>query len=190
MAVRAGYSNNSYPTFTQYCQFYYFFPSGAGYLPSDPGGPAQHGVAAVSLTVRLLAARHIMRPGRGLVSPFLELEVIGAEYDCVKHKTKTVPDNGFNPVWDETFQLRILNPDLAMVRFAVFDEDMFGDPNFLGAATYPVRLLLSGYRSVQLRNGHSEELELSALLVQLTRAEGESGTGVAEPNPGPGLPPS
>ena len=112
-----------------------------------------------------------MRSGRGLVSPFVEVEVIGAEYDCVKHKTKVVADNGFNPIWDESFNLRILNPDLALVRLCVYDEDMFGDPNFLGAATFPARLVVGGYRSVQLKNGHSEELELSSLLVQLVRAE-------------------
>ena len=31
-------------------------------------------------------------------------------------------------------------------RFCVYDEDMFGDPNFLGAATLPALCLLSGYR--------------------------------------------
>ena len=66
---------------------------------------------------------------------------------------------------------------------------MFGDPNFLGAATLPALCLLSGYRlvtsllniyniiqiffttysirSLQLKNGHSEELELSSLLLQI-----------------------
>ena len=28
----------------------------------------------------------------------------------------------------------------------MYDEDMFGDPNFLGAATLPALCLLSGYR--------------------------------------------
>ena len=72
----------------------------------------------------------------------------------------------------------------------MYDEDMFGDPNFLGAATLPSLCLLSGYRlvispfkhfgnsdifynlffsfrSLQLKNGHSEELELSSLLLQI-----------------------
>ena len=53
---------------------------------------------------------------RGIASPFVEVEVIGAEYDAAKVKTRVVQDNGFNPVWDETFSLRILNPDLALIR--------------------------------------------------------------------------
>ena len=33
---------------------------------------------------------------------------------------------------------------LALIRFIVQDEDVFGDPNFLGQATYPVQCLRSG----------------------------------------------
>jgi len=120
--------------------------------------------------LRVVGARHLMKP-RGIASPFVEVEVLGAEYDCVKHKTKVVADNGFNPIWDESFELRILNPDLALLRLCVYDEDMFGDPNFLGAATFPVKTVMSGYRSVQLKNGHNEELELSSLLVQVVHKQ-------------------
>ena len=35
-------------------------------------------------------------------------------------------------------------PDLALIRFIVQDEDVFGDPYFLGQATYPVQCLRSG----------------------------------------------
>ena len=76
-------------------------------------------------------------------------------------------DNGFNPYWCETSEFDIGNPDIALLRFAVFDEDYFGDPNFLGQATYPLLSLRPGYRSVQLKNAHSEEMEMSCLLVQL-----------------------
>lgn len=59
------------------------------------------------------------------------------------------------------------NPDIALIRFLVQDEDVFGDPNFLGQAVYPIKSLKSGYRSVQLKNQFSEEMELSSLLIHL-----------------------
>ena len=31
-----------------------------------------------------------------------------------------------------------------MLRFVVQDEDMFGDPNFLGQATFPVKCIKTG----------------------------------------------
>ena len=57
-----------------------------------------------------------------MVSPYVEVEVVGADYDNVKHKTKTINDNGFNPVWggvadQPPFDLHIQNPDLALLRY-------------------------------------------------------------------------
>jgi len=141
-----------------------------GFNPFDPGSPLVAGVQPLDLTLRVIGARHLMK-ARGIASPFVEVEVLGAEYDSVKHKTKVIPDNGFNPIWDESFELRVLNPDMALLRLCVYDEDMFGDPNFLGAATYPIKTILPGYRSIPLKNGHNEELELSSLLVQLIQQQ-------------------
>ena len=82
----------------------------------------------VSVTFKYLEL-NILRPncdnrylsrktGRGIVSPFVEVEICGADYDNAKFKTKTISDNGFNPVWDECFDFTVKNPDLAMIRFA------------------------------------------------------------------------
>ena len=53
-------------------------------------------------------------------------------------------DNGLNPVWSENCVFDVLCPELALLRFAVMDEDIFGDPNFLGQACYPVPCIRSG----------------------------------------------
>ena len=148
--------------------------------PPDP----DPGISSLELAVTILAARHLYRSvkkfgSQGMVSPLVELEVLGCNYDTVKQKTKTIPDNGLNPVSDETFKLRILNPEMALIRFSIYDEDMFGDPNFIGHATFPAKLLLSGYRSIQLKNGYSEELELSSLLVKVTSYKGDTASSLA-----------
>lgn len=51
---------------------------------------------------------------------------------------KLTADNGFNPMWNESSEFEIFNPYFALIRFLVQDEDMFGDSNFIGQATYPV----------------------------------------------------
>lgn len=76
-------------------------------------------------------------------------------------------DNGLNPIWNDICEFEVFCPELALIRFVVQDEDMFGEPNFIAQATYPIRCLRTGYRSVPLTNAHSEELELSSLLVHL-----------------------
>ena len=55
-----------------------------------------------------------------------------------------VGDNGLNPTWNETFEWDIANPELALIRFCVQDEDVFGEPNFLGQATFPMRSMRTG----------------------------------------------
>ena len=139
------------------------------YHPNDTSTLALNNVKPLDLTVLIIGARHLMgsKSKRGLVSPFVEIEIVGSDYDCQKMKTRVVNDNGLNPVWDESFNIRIQNPPMALFRLSVYDEDMFGEPNFLGAATYPCTCILSGYRAVPLNNGHSEELELSSLLVKV-----------------------
>lgn len=52
-------------------------------------------------------------------------------------------DNGLNPVWNDSCDFEVLNPQLALLRFQVQDEDIFGDSNFIGQATYPVSIVLA-----------------------------------------------
>uniref|UniRef100_G3NLI8 1-phosphatidylinositol 4,5-bisphosphate phosphodiesterase gamma n=1 Tax=Gasterosteus aculeatus aculeatus TaxID=481459 RepID=G3NLI8_GASAC len=118
--------------------------------------------------ITVLGARHLPKNGRSIVCPFVEVEICGADYDGCKCKTDVVADNGLNPVWlQKQFVFDIHNPTFSFLRFTVFEEDMFSDPNFLAQATYPVRLLRTGYRSIPLKNSYSEELELASLLVHV-----------------------
>jgi phosphatidylinositol phospholipase C gamma-1 len=49
------------------------------------------GVEPLTISIRVIGARHLNRCGRGISSPSVEIEVIGAEYDAgSKLTTKTV----------------------------------------------------------------------------------------------------
>ncbi|XP_060063123.1 1-phosphatidylinositol 4,5-bisphosphate phosphodiesterase gamma-1-like [Ylistrum balloti] len=127
------------------------------------------GVAPLTISITVIGARHLVKSGRGIASPFIEIEISGIEDDVHKFKTPTIADNGLNPVWKDNnfvvFDLRC--PELALIRFVVQDEDTFGEPNFLGQATFPVPCIKSGYRSIPLKNGFGEDLEMAAILVHL-----------------------
>ncbi|CAG5073650.1 5-bisphosphate phosphodiesterase gamma-1 (Mus musculus) [Cotesia congregata] len=118
----------------------------------------------------VIGARHLHKAGKSnIASPYVEVEIIGADYDNGnKLTTKTISDNGFNPIWNESCEFNIVNVNFAFIRFLVQDEDVFGDCNFIGQATYPVKCLRTGYRSVPLKNQYSEDLELASLLVHIT----------------------
>lgn len=144
------------------------FMSHENYDISDPSSCA--GVEPKSLKIRIIGARHLFKGGRtSLVSPLVEIEILGSQCDSgVKHRTKSMSDNGLNPVWNEVCEILVKVPSLALLRFEVQDEDIFGEPNFLGQAVFPVNCIRSGYRSVPLRNKYSEELELATLLVHIS----------------------
>uniref|UniRef100_A0A8C3SRX9 Phosphoinositide phospholipase C n=1 Tax=Chelydra serpentina TaxID=8475 RepID=A0A8C3SRX9_CHESE len=95
--------------------------------------------------ITILGARHLPKNGRSIVCPFVEVEVCGSEFDSSKNKTDVVADNGLNPVWlFKQFVFDINNPEFAFLRFVVYEEDMFSDPNFLAQATFPVKGLKTG----------------------------------------------
>ena len=95
---------------------------------------------------------------------------------CLPCSHSTV-DNGFNPVWNEGCDFNIINADLALLRFVAQDEDVFGDPNFIGQAVFPVLCLKTGFRSIPLKNAMNEELESSTLLVRIKIKHGKSEEG-------------
>uniref|UniRef100_A0A8C2WMH2 Phosphoinositide phospholipase C n=1 Tax=Cyclopterus lumpus TaxID=8103 RepID=A0A8C2WMH2_CYCLU len=126
------------------------------------------------IAVRVIAARHLPKPGRSIASPFVEIELCGHTEE--KFKTIVYRDNGLNPVWKspaDSAVFTVHEPELTFLRFVVNEEDMFSDPNFLAQATFPVKGIRSGFRSVPLKNGYSEDLELASLLCGFTPAKAE-----------------
>uniref|UniRef100_A0A671URZ2 Phosphoinositide phospholipase C n=1 Tax=Sparus aurata TaxID=8175 RepID=A0A671URZ2_SPAAU len=122
-----------------------------------------------NIKIRVIAARHLPKPGRSIASPFVEIELCGHTEE--KFKTVVYRDNGLNPLWKapaEPIVFSVYEPELTFLRFVVNEEDMFSDPNFLAQATFPVKGIRSGYRSVPLKNGYSENLELASLLVHIS----------------------
>ncbi|XP_056381806.1 1-phosphatidylinositol 4,5-bisphosphate phosphodiesterase gamma-2 isoform X2 [Hyla sarda] len=132
----------------------------------DPSVSKRQGQMVLTITV--IGARHLPKPGRGIACPFVEVEICGGQYDNNKFRTSVVNDNGLNPVWTAIQQkalFEIHEPDLAFLRFVVYEEDVFSDPNFLAQSTFPLKGIKTGYRSVPLKNGYGENIELASLLV-------------------------
>uniref|UniRef100_A0A1I7XUP5 Phosphoinositide phospholipase C n=1 Tax=Heterorhabditis bacteriophora TaxID=37862 RepID=A0A1I7XUP5_HETBA len=125
----------------------------------------------IRLSVQIIAGRHLSRKdkNKGICSPFVEVELVGLPCDERIYKTRTIASNGLNPIWNQTFTFEVNCPELALLRFHVEDGDFVGpktDP-FIGQAVFPLDSIRSGFRSVPLLNQYSEELELSALLVDV-----------------------
>ena len=54
--------------------------------------------------------------------------------------------SGYNPIFDESFEFQINLPELALVRFAVLDDDYIGD-EFIGQYTLPFECMQTGEKN-------------------------------------------
>ncbi|XP_046389160.1 1-phosphatidylinositol 4,5-bisphosphate phosphodiesterase classes I and II [Ischnura elegans] len=124
------------------------------------------GIIAGTVSVQVISA-HCLTEKR--VGTYVEVEMYGLPADTVrkKFKTKIVPNNGINPVYDEepfVFK-KVVLPELACIRIAAYEES--GRP--IGHRVLPVVGLCPGYRHVGLRNevGQPHLIATLFLLVQV-----------------------
>ncbi|KAI4896230.1 hypothetical protein NFI96_004350, partial [Prochilodus magdalenae] len=108
------------------------------------------------LVLKIISGQQLPKPpdsmlgDRGeIIDPFVEVEIIGLPVDCCKEQTRVVDDNGFNPVWEETLSFTLHMPEVALIRFLVWDHDPIGR-DFVGQRTVAFSSLMPGYRHVYL----------------------------------------
>ncbi|KAB5567698.1 hypothetical protein PHYPO_G00235870 [Pangasianodon hypophthalmus] len=108
------------------------------------------------LVVKIISGQQLPKPkdsmlgDRGeIIDPFVEVEIIGLPIDCCKEQTRVVDDNGFNPMWEETLVFTVHMPEIALVRFLVWDHDPIGQ-DFIGQRTIAFNSMMPGYRHVYL----------------------------------------
>ncbi|CAI5760286.1 unnamed protein product [Candida verbasci] len=112
------------------------------------------------------------------INPFITFEIIGAEsinWDkLVKSnifKTKIIPENGFNPIWDESIGGKInVNSDLIFIKFQIFNslskfEEVNSQP--IGVIVHKLNYLRQGYRYLSINDLFGENLVYSSLLIKL-----------------------
>ncbi|XP_068000971.1 1-phosphatidylinositol 4,5-bisphosphate phosphodiesterase eta-1 isoform X3 [Melanerpes formicivorus] len=137
-----------------------FNPYSSDPLPASP---------KKQLILKIISGQQLPKPpdsmlgDRGeIIDPFVEVEIIGLPVDCCKDQTRVVDDNGFNPVWEETLTFTVHMPEIALVRFLVWDHDPIGR-DFVGQRTLAFSSLVPGYRHVYL-----EGLTEASIFVHIT----------------------
>jgi len=98
----------------------------------------------------------------------LQIEIRGIPADENAQKTKTVDNNGFNPVWDDTLQFTVTCPQLALVFFRVWDNDRFAGDFTVAEYSVPMRCMQTGYRMIGLRDRHGHTIGPTSLFVHIS----------------------
>lgn len=105
-------------------------------------------------------------PNMTQTSPFVEVEILGLPNDCQKVRTKSCARNAVNPIWNETFRLHVSFPELAFIRFGIFDS---GSNHLLAHRVLPLKFMRRGYRNVRLRSPNNKSLDLATLFIFSTQ---------------------
>nr|KAG5699416.1 hypothetical protein BaRGS_016262 [Batillaria attramentaria] len=129
------------------------------------------GVSPQILHIKIISGQNFPKPkgsaAKGDVTdPYVTIEVFGIPADCAEERTKTVPHNGYNPIFDESFEFQINLPELALVRFAVLDDDYIGD-EFIGQYTLPFECMQTGFRHIQLLSNTGNPMPNCTLFVHV-----------------------
>nr|XP_012631257.1 1-phosphatidylinositol 4,5-bisphosphate phosphodiesterase eta-2 isoform X1 [Microcebus murinus] len=146
------------------------------------------------LALRIISGQQLPKPrdsmlgDRGeIIDPFVEVEVIGLPVDCNKEQTRVVDDNGFNPMWEETLVFTVHMPEIALVRFLVWDHDPIGR-DFIGQRTLAFSSMMPGYRHVYLEGMEEASIfvhvAVSDISGKVKQALGLKGLFLRGPKPG------
>jgi hypothetical protein len=109
------------------------------------------------------------------INPFVLLTVYGGamESKSASHRTRVVPKNGFNPVWDDKkgFTFKATTPSTSILVFQVYDKSEHGSEELIAAAAVPVSCMREGYRSVALFDKNHTRAGAHAHASLLVRAQ-------------------
>ncbi|XP_051555462.1 1-phosphatidylinositol 4,5-bisphosphate phosphodiesterase delta-1-like isoform X2 [Myxocyprinus asiaticus] len=108
-----------------------------------------------------------------IVDPLVQVQIYGVPADTTVKETPYIENNGFNPMWNESFQFDVFVPDLALVRFLVEDYDFTSDNEFIGQYTLPFNSLKNGYRHVPLLTKNGDLLSSARLFVHILVVDAE-----------------
>lgn len=114
--------------------------------------------APETVTVTVVSAQQLPKPGGAhkgeVIDPYVKLYMYGVPLDCKGPlHTSVIDDNGFNPVWQASFEFKVCVPDLALLYFVVMDKDIDAD-DFIAQTAIPLNSLRPGFRTLKLFSAH------------------------------------
>ncbi|KAG7169145.1 1-phosphatidylinositol 45-bisphosphate phosphodiesterase beta-3-like, partial [Homarus americanus] len=123
------------------------------------------GIIAGTVSVKVISGQFLSDKRAGC---YVEVEMYGLPADTVRKRfrTKTVPNNCINPVWDEepfVFK-KVVLPELATIRIVAYEE---GGRGSLGNRVLPIVGLRPGYKHITLRNEAGQPLGIATLFVHV-----------------------
>ncbi|CAF1067428.1 unnamed protein product [Rotaria sordida] len=112
------------------------------------------------LTITIISGQFLPRSSiktKDIPDPYVRISTHGLPCDQQTQKTQVVDNNGFDPIWNETFQFRIRFPQMCLMYFSVLDYDTLSDDDRIAYFSAPVTMIQEGYRHIYLRANNNDE---------------------------------
>jgi hypothetical protein len=130
---------------------------------------------ALNFDIEVMSASQLPKPKGAtkgeVIDPYVKVEVHGVPNDSKNYQTRVIDNNGFNPVFNESFSFETQMKSLGLLYIAVYDSDQFDADDFIAYATIPLNCLREGIRNVHLKswNGNnSGEFQFCSIMVNIT----------------------
>ena len=129
------------------------------YSPNSPSELDASIFPTWQLKITIISGQHIPRPAgedKEIIDPYVKVRIRGHPDDEVdiddkgdknkknRGKTEHVSNNGFNPVWNESYEFEIKVVDLALLEFKVKDHSKTGKDKVLGAFCCSLKSIQEG----------------------------------------------
>ncbi|XP_071051553.1 1-phosphatidylinositol 4,5-bisphosphate phosphodiesterase epsilon-1-like isoform X1 [Onthophagus taurus] len=131
------------------------------YRRFNPWDKEFDGIHSSMFVINIVSGQYVSVTNVNL-STLVEIEIIGIPVDCNKQKTKISQKNALNPIWNESFNFRVLFQDLAFLRFSVIDAT---SNHMISQRIFPLKNLRPGYRHLRLRTPQNKPLNMSTLFI-------------------------
>ncbi|CAF4347759.1 unnamed protein product, partial [Rotaria sp. Silwood2] len=112
------------------------------------------------LTITIISGQFLPRSSvksKDIPDPYVRISTHGLPCDEKIQKTQVIKNNGFDPIWDETFEFRIRFPQMCLVYFSVIDYDPISGDDRIVYFSAPVEMIQPDYRHIYLRANNNDE---------------------------------
>jgi len=145
----------------------------SGYVLKPPSlrlqGPDENTVKC--LEVKVLSACQLPKYNYNhkgpTICPLVQLSAYGIDEDTREYKTNFAKNNGFNPIWNETFEFTFKSSSVALLVLSVEDEGYTVSAN-IGHWGAPVECIRPGFRALPLYDKVRKEITGASLFCMFT----------------------
>lgn len=124
------------------------------------------------LKIKIISAHYLPSPQgykvTDILDPYVKLELLDFGHEEKESKTKTVLNNGFDPVFAHVAEFNIHAPSMALLRIRTVQHNYLSDV-IAAEAVLPIRMMREGFRRVNLCNETGQELDSAYLFVHVEK---------------------